>query len=270
MRASVELGGCRGGGLLRLCPSRVGLRQRPRVFLLQLREVVPQSLQDALELGGLRPARLRLFLVQLRESLGGDELLVEVRVSLGGGLPGAPKFLVGSRSRGGRARGFLLGAAQVPDRGGGLLLDALELVGRLEGIRGRRLPRGQELVGFLRELRPEPLVVLLQELLLLLHPRLGALERGLLVVGVAELRLDAAALLLSGDQLGEVLLRGFVSLGDLRVLQLETLRQLPSRRVRLVELSLTVRGWMGRRGGFAGQFVGFGRGVRAGGWVEAV
>ena len=237
----------------------MSLSQRSRVFLLDLRQVVPQSLQDALELGGLRPARLRLFLVQLRESLGGDELLVEVRFSLGGGFPGAPKFLVGSRSRGGRARGFLLGAAQVPDRGGSLLLDALELVGRLEGIRGRRLPRGQELVGFLRELRPEPLVVLLQELLLLLHPRLGALERGLLVVGVAELRLDAAALLLSGDQLGEVLLRGFVSLGDLRVLQLETLRQLPSRRVRLVELSLTVRGWMGRRGGFAGQFSGFGR-----------
>jgi hypothetical protein len=92
----------------------------------------------------------------------------------------------------------------------------------------------------------------------------------LLVVGVAELRLDAAALLLSGDQLGEVLLRGFVSLGDLRVLQLETLRQLPSRRVRLVELSLTVRGWMGRRGGFAGQFVGFGLGVRAGSWDESL
>jgi hypothetical protein len=97
--------------------------------------------------------------------------------------------------------------------------------------------------------------VLLQQILLLLHPRLGALEGGLLVVSVAELRLDAAALLLRGYELGEVILRGFVALGNLDVLELDALRQLAPGRVRLVQLSLRYGGTV--CGVFCGQLNGF-------------
>ena len=225
------------------------------MFLLDLREVIAERLQDAFELGGLRASCVGLFLVQLREPFGGDEFFVEVRLGLCGGFAGAAEFLVGARRRRGCPGRFFLRAAQVPDGTRAVLLELLELVRRRQRIRRRRLPRCEQFVGFFRELGSEPLVVLLQQILLLLHPRLGALEGGLLVVSVAELRLDAAALLLRGYEFGEVILRGFVALGNLVVLELDALRQLAPGRVRLVQLSLRHGGTM--CGWFCGQLNGF-------------
>ena len=229
------------------------------MFLLDLREVIAERLQDAFELGGLRAPCVGLFLVQLREAFGGDEFFVEVRLGLCGGFAGAAEFLVGARRRRGCPGRFFLRAAQVPDGTRAVLLELLELVRRRQRIRRRRLPRREQFVGFFRELGSEPLVVLLQQILLLLHPRLGALEGGLFVVSLAELRLDAAALLLRGYEFGEVILRGFVALGNLVVLELDALRQLAPGRVRLVQLSLRHGGTV--CGVFCGQLNGFPGGV---------
>ena len=83
--------------------------------------------------------------------------------------------------------------------------------------------------------------MLLHQRSLLLHARLGGLERGALPVRLAELALRAGALLTRGDHLGEVRFDGGVLVRDLNLFLLEAVHELATRRVRLGELSLEGR-----------------------------